>query len=436
MLCAWLAAPASAGFVGDGRCANPTCHGAALPRTEAEKKDWRPWKSARTQWLNRNIDRHSRAHATLETPASKAIAGYMGIEATASEKCLVCHAPPAEVAADTRYRRGDGVTCEHCHGAAEAWLKPHVEKDWRQKQADYVRLGFVDLNDFVTRAGKCASCHVEIDHEIVAGGHPPLQFEMVAYAQVMKHWDDQDERPPGAFSADPTLWGVGQLTGLRAAAEMIERRAGAQNYQSLGKFEHFADRNCYQCHHKLVADAVRQATGHYRMADAVFAVAFPAARGELNTRWSGLVAAAGSEPAATRDRASALAQWLGGFQQQLARNGIDQAATRRILSDLTAAGEVLKKVERFAWSRPPGVNVLRIDNVDLPWWHTTGAPEQAILAIEALCAPAFPDRCTGGAGFGVIDGELRQLLAAADRANYQPDRFAAALDAIHRKLFR
>jgi len=422
------------GFVGDGKCANPTCHGAALPRTEVEKKEWRPWKSARTQWLNRNIDRHSRAYATLETAEGKTIARYMGIEATTSEKCLICHAPTAPAAAGSLYRRGDGVTCEHCHGAAEAWLKPHVERDWRQKQAEYGRLGFTDLNDFRVRAEKCASCHVDIDHEIVAGGHPPLQFEMVAYAQVMKHWDDQDERPPGAFSADPTLWALGQLVGLRTTADMIARRAGAQNYQALGKFEHFKDRNCYQCHHKLVADAVRQATGHYRMAELIFAVKFPQARGELGSRWSALSAAAGSDAAATLEKAAALSGWIGGFEQQVARDGVDKEEARRFLSALTAAAATLKPIERFTWARRPGSNVLRIDGIELPWWYTTGAPEQAILAVEALCPPAYPDRCTGGAGFGVIDAEIRQLLEATDRANYQPDKFAAALGAIQRKL--
>src|SRR5512134_3522884 len=86
------------GFVGDVKCGNPTCHGAALPANEAARKDWKPWKSARTQWMNRNIDRHSRAYATLTGDASKAIAGYMGVTATASDKCLRCHAPEAAAA--------------------------------------------------------------------------------------------------------------------------------------------------------------------------------------------------------------------------------------------------------------------------------------------------------------------------------------------------
>ena len=44
---------------------------AALPGNAAQQTNWKPWKSARTQWLNRNLDRHSRAYATLETGDAK-----------------------------------------------------------------------------------------------------------------------------------------------------------------------------------------------------------------------------------------------------------------------------------------------------------------------------------------------------------------------------
>src|SRR2546426_12736089 len=68
-------AGASQGFVGDGKCGNPKCHGAGLPNSPETKRSWKPWTSARTQWLNSNIDHHSRAYRTLETAASKVIGG-------------------------------------------------------------------------------------------------------------------------------------------------------------------------------------------------------------------------------------------------------------------------------------------------------------------------------------------------------------------------
>jgi hypothetical protein len=440
---AWLLLAATAaslaaaqGFVGETKCGtNPACHGGGLPAanwTETQRAEWRPWRSARTQWLQKSIDRHSRAYRTLENEESRAIAAYMGIEATTSQKCLVCHAPDAPRAAASAHRREDGVSCEHCHGAAEAWLDVHTQRDvWKADRATYAAKGFYDNDDLRLRAEKCASCHVEIDHEIVAGGHPPLQFEMVAYAQVMKHWDDQDELPPGAFSIDPTLWGIGQLVGLRQAVEMAGRRAGASDDQGLGKFPHFADRSCYQCHHKLVDDALRQAEGHQRMSEFLLETAAPPRKAELTALWQQLQAAARSDPKKTEQAAAALAAATGPMVAALQRQRLDQGSTRALLRRITAGGERLKSVRRFDYTRPAGSNVTRIDQINLPWWYTTGAPEQTILAILALCPPAYGNEVCGKDG---IVPEIKALLAATDRFRYDPGKFAAALGRLNAKL--
>ena len=422
----------TARFVGDTRCGNPTCHGAPLPRPDAPRGDWKPWKSARTQWSNRNIDHHSRAYVDLTTEAGKTIATYMGISATESDKCLACHAPPAQKTADSGYRKEDGVTCEHCHGPAENWLKVHVERDWKSKRQQYVSQGFYNNADFRLRAEKCAGCHVEIDHEIVAGGHPPLQFEMVAYAQIMKHWDDQEDLPAGSFSVDPTLWAVGQLVGLREAAAMVARRAGDSNYQSIGQFSHFKDRNCYQCHHKLIEDAMRQAQGHYLMADALLGVAASDRQGELTGLWSGLLSAVRSSAGETQQQAGRLQAAADRDATLLRDRRLDRDTTRKLLGRITSSGDKLKTIKRFSFSRPETSNVLRIEGIDNPWWYTTGAPEQAILAIEALCEPGFAGKCGGGPG-GIRD-DLKRLLTAVDRFDYRPDQFVQALGAINQKL--
>ncbi len=419
-------AVAGPGFLGDGRCGNPTCHGAGLPSRDKPDPNWHPWKSARTQWINTNIDRHSRAYRTLETDGGKAIARYMGIDATTSDKCLVCHAPAASAAAGGRYKKSDGVTCEHCHGPAEQWLEAHSQRDWKQTRSQYVSRGFYDNNNYTLRARNCARCHVAIDHEIVAGGHPPLQFELVAYAQIMKHWDDQDELPAGAFSVDPTIWALGQITGLREALRMLSERAAGSNYQSIDQFSHFNDRNCYQCHHKLVDDALRQARGHYLMVDAVLTGVAAGKRDELAGLWNGVVAAAPSSPQAAKQKADAMVGWLGALEGQIGR--IDQDGTRRMLNRITASGDRLKLAERFAFSRSKSSNVVAVDNLSTPWWWTTGGPEQAYLAIRALCIPAVGSRCDAARN------DLRTMLDAIDRFNYRPDQFAASLAAAGAKL--
>jgi hypothetical protein len=425
----------SAHFVGETRCGAPTCHGAGLPSNEAAKRDWRPWKSARTQWNTSNIDHHSRAYRTLESEGGKAIAAYMGIRATESEKCLSCHAPDAPTSAGSAHIRREGVTCEHCHGPAEFWLKPHVERDWKDKRAQYFTRGFYDNNNLVLRARKCASCHVEIDHEIVAGGHPPLQFDLVAYAQIMKHWDDQDELPAGSFSIDPTLWAVGQVTGLRQALAMLSERAGNANYQSIGKVSHFQSANCYQCHHKLVDDALRQASGHYAMVEAVFATLFPDQQGTLTGLWNGVSAGTATGADQARERASSADGWLAPYQERIVSRGVDRDATRKILARITGSGETLKRVERFSFSRSPTGNTVRVGSVSAPWWWTTGAPEQTVLAIESLCEPAFDRKSCMGSG-GAIEKDVRQLLNAVDRFDYRPDQFSQTLGGIRAKLFR
>ncbi len=427
----------AAGFVGETRCANPTCHGAALPAQPLDPSkgcaeqyagtDWRPWKSARTQWLNQNIDRHSRAYRTLTTEDAKRIAAAMGIEATTSEKCLVCHAPPAPLAANSKHQARDGVSCEHCHGPAEAWLEVHKATDWPQQRAQYAARGFRDNTDFRLRAETCAACHVEIDHEIVAAGHPPLQFEMVAYAQVMKHWDDCDEH--SGPNPDPTLWAIGQIVGLRHAAAAIARRAGGSNYQSLGVFDHFKDQNCYQCHHKLVEDAVRQAQGHVDMTDIVFATLLPEAQGELAARWKGVSAAAQSSAPQAEQRANDLRTWLEPFPARVAGRPVDQAAAKRMLCRMVAGGPTVGRTRRFAATRPPNSNVLRLQEIALPWWYTTGTREQIALGLQALCPPAV-----GAQKCSAITPDLRALVAAANRTDSDPGDFAAALGAIRAKL--
>ena len=434
--------PTGARFVGEGRCANPTCHGAKLPASVEPSPTLATWPWARTLWDDEDIDRHSRAYMTLTTKESATIARYMGLGkggATQSQKCLVCHAPdaakPTKAAplADGSvgtHQRKHGVSCEHCHGAAEHWLEPHRAKDWAQQKAGYRARGFIDLDDFRVRAEMCASCHVEIDHEIVAAGHPPLQFEMVAYAQVMQHWNDLEEHP-GPLHPNPTLWALGQVVGLRSAAQMIARRAGNSDYQGLGKFEHFAGQNCYRCHHKLVDDAVRQAKGHAVMLEAALPAVRPAAAAELEKRWKSVVAAVASGPTAAQREATALAAWLDPLADSFGRPVITQAQSRAVLKNLVAQAPALGRIKRFRKTQntSSASAVLRLDAIESPWWWTTGAPEQTCLAVDALCRPALGDeRCNAA------DGAIGKMFAAVDRFDYDERKFVASLRAVGKAL--
>jgi len=207
---------------------------------------------------------------------------------------------------------------------------------------------------------------------------------------------------------------------------MLSERAAGSNYQSLDKFSHFADRDCYQCHHKLVDDALRQARGHYLMVDAALSGVATGRRDELAGLWNGVVSAVPSSAAGAKQKADALVGWLGSLEGQIGR--IDQDASRRILNRITSSGDRLKVAERFAFSRSKTSNLVDVDNLSTPWWWTTGGPEQAYLAIRALCRPAVGERCDAA------KNDLRTMLDAIDRFNYRPDQFAASLGAAGAKL--
>ena len=120
-------------------------------------------------WLNRNIDRHSRAYATLLTDGGKQIARYMGIDGTQSDKCLACHATahgkpggypdvghewtPEETAHAALLQ---GVTCEACHGPGSQY-GPYKAEHEDYKRADLVAMGAA----IPITAETCTPCHVK-----------------------------------------------------------------------------------------------------------------------------------------------------------------------------------------------------------------------------------------------------------------------------------
>jgi hypothetical protein len=163
-------------------------------------------------------------------------------------------------------------------------------------------------------------------------------------------------------------------------------------------------------------------------------VLFPNQRDELAGLWNEVTSSARSSAEQTQQRAAALEQWLAPVEQRITERTVDRDTTRKFLERITSSGEKFKAIRRFSYSRPTTSNVTRIDGIGIPWWYTTGAPEQTILAIQALCEPAFPGKC--GAGPGGIQDELRKLLAAVDRFDYRPDQFAQHLGAINKKLFK
>ena len=194
---------------GAASCGASNCHGSTKPKADYPK-------------LNENVvwfqkDKHAKAYATLTNEKLKSgvspskIATNLKIaKAEASDKCLVCHA--VDVKPELRGPKFDiseGVHCDGCHGPAEKWLEPHAEKGWTHEQS--VKLGMYDTKSFLLRAEKCVSCHLQIDAEMVAAGHPDLlAFELDTFSATMPpHWRDK-----GTW-AGTKAWATGQVTAAR-----------------------------------------------------------------------------------------------------------------------------------------------------------------------------------------------------------------------------
>jgi hypothetical protein len=162
------------------------------------------------------------------------------------------------------------------------------------------------------------------------------------------------------------------------------------------------------------------------MVDAVLTGVAAGKRDELAGLWNGVVGAVPSSASAAKQKADAMTAWLGSLEGQVGK--VDQDATRRMLNRVTSNGAQLKLAERFGFSRSSKSNVVDVDNLSTPWWWTTGGPEQAYLAIRALCRPAVGDRCDAA------KNDMRTMLDAIDRFAYKPDQFAASLAAAGAKL--
>ena len=249
--------PGEAGkYSGPGSCASSNCHGGVQPKglVRIAQNEYSIWAAQ---------DKHSRAYTVLSNPTSIRIGKILGLEQAPnkSEKCLVCHAlnVRSDQRAQTFQSIDDGVSCESCHGPAVGWLGQHTLKNWTHEQS--LKLGMYDTRDLAKRTDRCLTCHLgtpekEVDHIMIAAGHPDLTFELESFSSVMpRHW-----RP--AQGANPWLsvqeLAIGQAVQLREALHRLDRRASGPNWPEYSEYE------CFACHHSLTKPEAswRQAQGY------------------------------------------------------------------------------------------------------------------------------------------------------------------------------
>ncbi len=153
-------------------------------------------------------------------------------------RCVACHSVPRDPASVPGGILADGVGCEMCHGPAKHWLGRHTENVWLASYHAGRFEPLPDMNDtrsLLTRARICAGCHVgspgdatratrDVDHDLIAAGHPRLNFSMHAFLGVMpKHWTDAPGRP-GVRADREThaeCWAIGQVVAAEYALNLL-----------------------------------------------------------------------------------------------------------------------------------------------------------------------------------------------------------------------
>jgi hypothetical protein len=255
-------------WMGVASCSSSACHGGDGP-TGGKRSEYTTWVAH---------DKHARAYRVLFEERSRRIARNLPepdgrlVEAHEKALCLKCHASNngEEGSAGSRLFRADGIGCESCHGPAERWLTVHYQAGFKEKSAaDKAHLGLLPTKDLTSRAKQCVACHVgdaekEVNHDLIAAGHPRLSFEFAAYlALYPKHWNPADDRqryPDFAARA----WMIGQVTSARAALDLLQARAeGADADEKKRKpWPEFSEYDCFACHKDLKVDSPRQLAGY------------------------------------------------------------------------------------------------------------------------------------------------------------------------------
>lgn len=246
---------------GVASCAATACHGGNGVKG-SKGSEYTTWSL---------YDNHTKAYEVLSNERSQNIEKNLhrlksvkDAHAEQDQLCLRCHAMNAGAGPQREsFVRGFGIGCESCHGPAQKWLGVHYANDWKSKSdADKLKLDFQPMKKLVDRAKLCASCHIgdaekEVNHDLIAAGHPRLNFEFGAFQAIMpRHWREEGENARPDFEA--RAWAVGQVVSAQAALALVAHRA-RPNSQS---WPEFAEYDCFACHHDLHEPCVRQKPVH------------------------------------------------------------------------------------------------------------------------------------------------------------------------------
>lgn len=123
-------------YVGAGKC--QICH-----KTEKQGQQYPIWE----------MSNHPKSLAALASPQAAANAQALGIkDPTNDPKCLKCHAPLADKAAELK---AEGVSCEVCHGPGSAYKTLAIMKN----KDEAVKNGLKLYANADAIKAHCLTCH-------------------------------------------------------------------------------------------------------------------------------------------------------------------------------------------------------------------------------------------------------------------------------------
>lgn len=428
--------------VGMAGCAAAACHGTFQVASLAGDPDPDAWRGSAVQWLA--ADPHAKAYAALESDLGRRIMGHLHradpehIPASAAEydRCLACHTNPT-LAAQASFgldrdplarARSEGVGCEACHGNAGPWLSSHTAAN-----ASYPPAGMADLNDIGERAKVCAGCHVgapaepargypvarDMNHDMIAAGHPRLNFELTEYQRRLPpHWYERERtlpnHPPRSPSFEAKAWLVGRVAVAEAACELLADRAG-RSMSGHAVWPEFAESNCFACHQKLVPESWRQqSTGHY------------AGRTPGSLPWQSLwPVTRPSELGVAVPAADAVRSLLAAFTRVppptastvgpvALDTGVKLAELRKELSRPGTAPPISPQFRAAA----PGINQLD--------WDEAAQVYLGLAALRRSLGPPYDD----GQGFGSVRAKLSLKAGSDSPDDYSPGNVRSDLTAL------
>ncbi|HYI12446.1 MAG TPA: multiheme c-type cytochrome [Thermoanaerobaculia bacterium] len=402
-------------YVGVASCATSGCHGSTQPLNAT-----RVLQNEYYTWLDR--DRHAKTYNILFNAASARIAKNMRLKGKPYEEnlCLDCHTTnlPAAVVTGT-VDREDGVQCEVCHGPASGWRAQHAEEGWTHEQS--VAAGMIDLRNINARGTVCAACHVgnakkEVDHELIASGHPVLAFELDNYtASMPPHWT------LGRDTHGVKAWAVGQVVKFRESLDNLARHARGDEWPE------FSDMSCHNCHHDLKGSTWRQERGW--SASTYDRAGLPSWSPQ---HWAMLRLLIGRVSTGSRDELDPLVRQIArGVSRMNDPSGVASNADRaRRIADT-----LVPRLEAMQWSDADVRSLMTAiaSDRDLILTSDVHTAEQAALALQSLSSSLTRrnPRLLRGNMTRSIDALFDELQ---NRDDYDPARFVTKLNAVRAAL--